>query len=237
MSKKKGISAKSVGEGVRVPGGYPLALPDPINEALERPISEYIYTLFAVATATLEPVKTWFGFRCKLEEVEAKQRAGRLLASIGESIKKWDTKLCETNAAYRSEKEKIKGEKQLSAVLFPGPIMGTVWRELEKAIDRRKTLRLLRIEHGAKLHKHIPEDYLAYLGTVDLPEPSLKREEEWWNVLWPLIKKNNPGLLLDLRTGKFSTRGIRLHARPAKFGPEFRSCLGTLLRLRDAGIL
>jgi hypothetical protein len=71
----------------------------------------------------------------------AKQWAGMMLASIGESIKKYDKKLGNVNAAYGEEQKKIRGEKQLGQVVVsPKPIMKTVQRELIKAEDRRRAL-------------------------------------------------------------------------------------------------
>jgi hypothetical protein len=71
----------------------------------------------------------------------AKQWAGMMLASIAASLGKYDKKLCETNAAYLQQKEKIVREKQLVQVIVsPKPIMETVRRELMKAEDRRRTL-------------------------------------------------------------------------------------------------
>jgi hypothetical protein len=55
--------------------------------------------------------------------------------------------------------------------------------------------------------------------------------------LWPLIKKNNPDLLVKLREGKFPTRGIRHHARWSSYRKEFRNFLRTLARIRDSGVL
>ena len=49
----------------------------------------------------------------------AKQWAGMMLASIAASLGKYDKKLCETNAAYLQQKEKIVREKQLVQIVAP----------------------------------------------------------------------------------------------------------------------
>jgi hypothetical protein len=50
-------------------------------------------------------------------------------------------------------------------------------------------------EQAARKEK-IPREYWA---VVKLPEFSVKSEPRWWGFLWPLIRKNNPGLLEKLR--------------------------------------
>ena len=171
-------------------------------------------------------------------ENAAKKWAGMMLASIGISIGKYDKKLCEINAGYREEKNKIRGEKQLAHVLFPKPVMETVQRELKKAEDHRRTLRRLEEVCGRTWRKSarrqdISEDYFPFMK---LAEFSFESEGLWWKFLWPLIKKNKPGLLTTLREGKIPTRGIRYHARWATYRKEFRNALRTLARLRSAGV-
>jgi hypothetical protein len=111
------------------------------REALDGPHLKLISTLLRLAT--LEPIKTWFGFTFIKGHRETKQWAGTMLASIGGSIGKYDKKLCKTNAAYLAEKNKILKEKQLVQVLFPKAIMETVWLELQKAERHQKSLLLL----------------------------------------------------------------------------------------------
>jgi hypothetical protein len=172
------------------------------------------------------------------KDSEAKQWAGMMLASIGASIKKYDKKLCEANAAYIQEQEKIVREKQLvQVVVSPKPIMEAVRRELMKAEERRRTLLRLKGVFG-RTWRHSEnlrdlEDYLPFVELPDFP----KRFALWWRALWPLIKENNPGLLDNLRTGKFPTRGIRHQSRWATYRPEFRNALATLARLRTVGVL
>ena len=168
----------------------------------------------------------------------AKQWAGMMLASIFASLGKYDKKLCEANAAYKQQKEKILGEKQfVQVVVSPKPIMETVRRELMKAEDRRRTLFRLK---GVSRRKWRQSESLQgledYLPFVDLPEFP-KCLGRWWRELWPLIKKNNPGLLEKLRGGKFPTRGIRHQSRWASYRNEFRNALNTLARLRGVGVL
>ena len=168
----------------------------------------------------------------------AKQWAGMMLASIAVGLKKYDKKLGEANAAYLQEKEKILREKQLGQVIVsPKPIMETVQRELTKAEERRRTLRLLKEVFGKtwKQSENLQglKDYLPFIKLPDFP----KCLGRWWRELWPLIKKNNPDLLEKLREGKFPTRGIRYQSRPSSYRNEFRNALHTLARLRSSGVL
>jgi hypothetical protein len=166
----------------------------------------------------------------------AKHWAGMILASIGISIEKYDKKLCEINAGYREEKNKIRREKQLAHVLFPKPVMETVQRELQKAEDHRRTLRRLKEVCGRTWRKSCQGISEVYFPFMKLAEFSLESEGLWWKCLWPLIKKNNPGLLTTLREGKIPTRGIRYHGRWASYRNEFHNALRTLARLRSAGV-
>ena len=114
--------------------------------------------------------------------------------------------------------------------------METVRRELMKAEDCRRTLLLLKGMFGRKWRQSENlqglEDYLPFVELPDFP----KRLGHWWRELWPVIKKNNPGLLEKLRAGKFPTRGIRHQSRWATYRPEFRKALRTLARLRSGGV-
>jgi hypothetical protein len=277
VSKKKGIKAKKVGEGERVPGGYPGIYPVGnevarqrargaghgfIFEVLERIKAgdievarternaldglgfEFITTLLGVARA--EEVKTWFGFAFKPGQRGVKEWAGRLLASIGCSIGKWDTKLCDTNAAYLSEKKKIEAEKQLAQVVVsPKPIMATVLRELQKALEQRRTLRWIAQEYREEWsqrtreerRQYVPEDYWDYLPTLELPDPSLESFGRWEKFLWSVFKKNNPDLLEKLRSGALSSRGIYREGGWKPYRKEFQSALRTVLRLLEEAVL
>jgi hypothetical protein len=173
------------------------------------------------------------------KESAAKRWAGTMLGSVFASLGKYDKKLCEANAAYKQEKEKILGEKQLVQVIVsPKPIMETVRRELMKAEESRRTLIRLKGVWGRKWRKQSKnlrnlKDYLPFVGLPAFPK-SLGR---WWRKLWPLIKKNNPGLLEKLRGGEFPTRGIRQGSRWATYRPEFRKAFCTLARLRKVEVL
>ena len=173
------------------------------------------------------------------KEGAARRWAGEMLASIFASLGKYDRKLCEVNTAYKREKEKILGEKQLVQVIVtPGPIMEAVRRELEKAKEARGTLIRLKGIFGRGWEKQLKndrdlKDYLGFEGLPDFP----KSPRRWWKLLWPLIKKNNPGLLEKLRRGKFSTRGIRRGARGTSYRPEFHQAFCTLARLRKKKVL
>jgi hypothetical protein len=166
--------------------------------------------------------------------------AGMMLASIGESIRKYDKKLCKINAGYREERKKIREEKQLAQIIVsPKPIMETVRRELKEAEDHRRTLRRLKqvcdeTWRGSADGMGI-SDYLPF---VDLPEFSLGAEALWWKPLWQLIMKKNRDLLTALQEGKILTRGIRRHAGWWEtYRDEFDNALHTLARLRSGGVL
>jgi hypothetical protein len=167
-----------------------------------------------------------------------KQWAGELLASIAASLGKYDGKLSKVNAAYLQGKKKIVREKQfVQVVVSPKPIMETTRRELKKAEDHRRTLLRLKGVCGRTWIQSANQQGIKdYLPFVKLPEFPGKLER-WWKVLWPLIKKNNPDLLSQLRGGKFSTRGVRYQARWASYRKEFSNALRTLARLRSGGVL
>jgi hypothetical protein len=205
---------------------------------------EFITMLLVVARA--EEVKTWSGFAFKPGERGVKEWAGRLLAGIGCSIGKWDTKLCDTNAAYLSEKKKIEAEKQLARVVVsPKPIMATVLRELTKAFERRRTLRWIAQEYRKEWRKstqeerrqYVPEDYWDYLPTFELPDLSLESFGRWEKFLWSVFKKNNPDLLEKLRSGALSSRGIYREGGWKPYRKEFQSALRTVLRLLEEAVL
>jgi hypothetical protein len=208
------------------------------REAMQWLLFAFIWRLLELAK--VEPVKTWFGLTFIKGQEEAKDWAGKILASIGASIGKRDKSLSKTNAAYLSEKDKINSAKQLVQVIgSPKPFMKRVQHELKQAENHRKTLLQLkgiRGEDWMDLAKflEIPEDYFPF---VELPEPSLRSESQWRECLWPVFKKNNPDLLQKLRGGKFPTLGIRHEARWAKYRKDFRQPLHTLLRLGSAGVL
>lgn len=71
----------------------------------------------------------------------------------------------------------------------------TVFRTLHKKEKQE------RFKQAAK-KAGIPEDYWR---TINLPPFSLKSEPEWWEFLWPLIKRNNPDLLGKLRSNASRT--------------------------------
>ena len=120
------------------------------REALQGLFSRFISRLLKLATLKLEPtkaVKTSFG--SSSHKRKAKAWAGKMLASIGETIRKHDTNLCKVNAGYRDEQKKIRGAKQLGQVIVsPKPIMETVQRELRRTEDHRQTLRQLQRNCG-----------------------------------------------------------------------------------------
>ncbi len=173
------------------------------------------------------------------QENKTKQWAGQMLANSFSSVLKHDKKLSETNNAYLAEKKKFSREKQLVQVLFPKPISEVVQRELKTAERYRRKLMLLKTAFRKRWKKaarrqNIPEEYFV---TVEWREFSQKSKAQWRELLWLLIKKNNPDLLQDLRDGKFPTLGIRRQARWASYRRECRRVLDTLARLRDSGIL
>jgi len=127
--------------------------------------------------------------------------------------------------------------------LFPKPITATVRRELRKAERYRNHLMRFKTafgeewkgavsRHNKDSRQRIPE---AYFDFAELEDFSLESEHKWWKLLWPIIKRNNPNLLLQLRDGKFPTRGVRYRARWASYRKEFRNALRTLARLRSDG--
>jgi hypothetical protein len=139
------------------------------------------------------------------KDANAKDWAGALLANISVRIEKYDKKLSEVNAVYCDEKKKI--GKLRTDVLFPKPIGAAVKRELRKAERYRKRLMYFKTGYGeewkAAVSRHNRQSRQkiteAYWPFAELLEFSVKSEPQWWKLLWPLLKKNNPDLLEKLR--------------------------------------
>ena len=168
----------------------------------------------------------------------AKRWAGMMLASIGESIKKYDKKLGKVNAAYGEEQKKIRGEKQLGQVVVsPKPIMKTVQRELIKAEDRRRTLLRLKGVCGRTWRRSENlqglEDYLPF---VELPEFP-KCLGQWWRELWPVIKKNNPVSWRSCERVNFRREEYVINLGGRLTVKSFVTPCDTLRRLRSGGVL
>jgi hypothetical protein len=197
----------------------------------------------ALETLLLRNVSRLLGLALGKKESDAKQWAGRLLASIARSIAKHDEErgkhakeLSKTNAGYLAEKAKI-GKLRVD-VVFPAPISKAVQQELRTAERYRSTLLLCRCvtAGGENLWKRIakrqrvPEEYF---GTVDLLDFSVESEPQWWKFLWPLIKKHVP-------QGSWYQRPPG-HQPRKRYSSDFqkagREHLQALARLRDAGIL
>jgi hypothetical protein len=203
MSKKKGISAKSVGEAVRVPGGYP-AVADSADEAAYEWQRSFVYGWFneklerlkgddvnaaRSARAALEPL--FLEFTALLDFAEAgrdeatKQWAGRLLANIWKRIEKHDEKLCAANPAYRQERARI-GSLRTDVLSPRSKITRIVQQELATAFKKRRRLLMLREEVKKAVKEHSGREWrkewrkvIAQLGDA-LPEeylPTLKLPE------------------------------------------------------------
>jgi hypothetical protein len=162
----------------------------------------------------------------------AKQWAGQLLASIFVTIEKHHKKLIKTNAAYLKEKKRL-GKLRIN-VLFPkSSTSKTVQGELKKAESHRKRLLLLKGTSGGRWKtvagkRRIPKKYFV---TVDLPEFSVKSEPQWWEFLWPLIRKKINIPKLDLRYKMARKRYASDSEKTA------RDHLKLLARRSDEGVL
>jgi hypothetical protein len=170
-------------------------------------------------------------------EGQGKEWAGESLAWMEDVLEKHTKKLEQVNSAYREMKEKIRNLKRRRDVVADPRVIGQiVQKELDLAELYRKRLRFYRRVFGdgweSEISTQIPREYWASEPLADFCEKSLPM---WWEFLWPLIKKNNPDLLVEFREGKFPTRGIRHHARWSSYRKEFRSHLRTLARLRKRG--
>jgi hypothetical protein len=173
------------------------------------------------------------------QDTIGKRCAGESLARVDDAVEKHRKTLSRVNSAYRETKAEIrKLKRRRDIVAAPGPIGKIVQKELATAeLYRGKLLfyrRLLGENWEWLVRTWIPSEYWVALKLPDFTEES---EPQWWKFLWPLIKKNNPGLLVELREGKFPTRGIRRHARWSSYRKEFRSHLRTLARLRSEEVL
>jgi hypothetical protein len=184
------------------------------------------------------------------QDTIGKRWAGESLARVDDAVEKHRKTLSRVNSTYRETKAKIRKLKlRRDIVAAPGPIGQIVQKELATAEYYRGALLSYRRLLGknrksfrtqivkpkqVEMYYKIPREYRR---TLKLPDFTEKSEPQWWEFLWPLIKKNNPDLLVELREGKFPTRGIRHHARWSSYRKEFRSHLRTLARLRKGAVL
>jgi hypothetical protein len=184
------------------------------------------------------------------QDTIGKRCAGESLARVDDAVEKHRKTLSRVNSAYRETKAEIRRLKlRRDIVAAPGPIGQIVQKELAIAEYYRERLLFYRRLLGknrksfrtqivkpkqVEMYYKIPREYRR---TLKLPDFTEESEPQWWEFLWPLIKKNNPDLLVELREGKFPTRGIRHRARWSSYRKEFRSHLRTLARLRSGGTL
>ena len=210
---------------------------------------EALEGLFLAFTSTL------LGLAKAGKDKTTKQWAGRLLASVGCSICKYDEKLCAANRSYREEKAKI-GELRLD-VLFPRKISRIVQRELKKAERMQRRLLVIKKVCGGQWRKTATRQRIpkAYWRTMQLDGFSGKSEPQWWKFLWPLIKKKiDVSKMSPLKQREYETYRVshnvrtgRTEASPGNKKNRKRyhsdlqkSCrdhFKTLARLRDSGTL
>ena len=191
-------------------------------------------TLSVLFCRCIEPL---IGIGSAQGDTIGKRWAGESLARVDVAVEKHRKTLGRANSTYRETKAKL-GKLRRDIVAAPGPIGQIVQRELATTELYRDALLFYRRALGENweslIATRIPREYWL---SVELPDLTEKSEPQWWKFLWPLIKKNNPDLLVKLRAGKFPTLGIRRHARWSTYRKEFRNHLRTLARLRKGGVL
>jgi hypothetical protein len=129
--------------------------------------------------------------------------AGESLMRVRVVIEKHNERLRRVNSAYRETEAKIRKLKlRRDIVADPGVIGQIVQKELATAERYRdellfyRRLRLLAKNRKSLIRTRISSEYWP---AMKLPEFSVKSEPQWWEFLWPLLKKNNPDLLEKLR--------------------------------------
>jgi hypothetical protein len=194
----------------------------------------------ALGAAFLGFTSTLLGLAAARKDKTSRQWAGRLLASIGCSIQKHDQKLSNANKAYRLEKEKF-GSLRVD-VLFPKRIGIVVQRELKKAERLRRRLLLFQKTCGRHWREVVKRQRLpkSYLPTIKLPEFSVESEPQWWEFLWPLIKKKidvSKMPPLKLREYELDSEKKTRKRYASDLQKACRDHLKSRARQRDAGVL
>jgi hypothetical protein len=181
------------------------------------------------ARKALEPVflklaSELLGLALVKNNTVTKQWAGRLLATIACSVRKYHKKLSKINSAYRQEKAKI--GKLRADVWFAEGVRRIAQRELKTAEDMRRRLLVLKQavkkDFGRKWKKEWPKVIQAwtdaqpsdvatthkrrlrprpqeYLPAMESSEFSGESEPKWWKFLWPRIRNKINVAKLDSR--------------------------------------
>ena len=247
---KKSVNAKRKSPSKRVPGGYP-QIADPKYRAAYEWQRNFVYGWFFEMLEKLKSDKAKAAHRA-IEALEGpflaitstlltlakggkdkitKQWAGRLLGSIGCSIGKYDKKLFAANRNYRKEKAKF-GELRLD-VLFPRRISRIVQRELRKAERMRRRLLVIKKVCGRQWTEVATRQRIlkAYWLTLKLPDFSEKSWPQWWEFLWPIIRKK-------INVAKLDSRYQMARKRYASDSDKTaRGHLKLLAHLRGKGVL
>jgi hypothetical protein len=166
------------------------------------------------------------------KEGAAKRWAGELLAIIGSRIAVEDRKLLKGNKGYGVCKRRI--GKKLGTLLYPkAPISQVVQVELSMAESVRDLLVVLDFTSDDwKREARVRGIRECYWPVMELPELSLKTEPKWWKFLWPLIRKNYPGLLQELRKESVANEKKGW----SRFRRQFRQHLQLLAERREKGV-
>jgi len=131
-----------------------------------------------------------------------KRWAGKSLAHVEVAIEKHRKTLGRVNSAYRKTEAKIRKLKlRRDIVAAPGPIGQIVQKELATAEYYRDALLFYRRLLGknrksfrtqivkpkqVEMYYKIPRKYRR---TLKLPDFSVRSEPQWWEFLWPFIRK------------------------------------------------
>jgi hypothetical protein len=175
--------------------------------------------------------------RIALDEKDsaAKQWAGELLANIGAHIEIEEEKLTKVNARYRDWRSNI--GKKLQTVLYPKAAISVVVQcELDVVESHRTLLQLLGPGDGWQQEAKRLRIRECYWPARKLPEFEVRTEPQWWELSWPMIKKNYPGLLTRLRNESHSNAALQNKARWSTFRRQFRQHLQLLARHRARGV-
>jgi hypothetical protein len=121
------------------------------------------------------------------QDTIGKRWAGESLARINDAVEKHEKTLSRVNSAYRETKVQKKPRRD---IVVPGPIGQIVQKELATAEYYRDELpfyrRLLGKNWKSLIPTPIPDEYWL---TLQLPDFTEESEPQWWEFLWPLIKK------------------------------------------------
>jgi hypothetical protein len=187
-------------------------------------------TLSALVSRCINPL---IGIASVEQDTIGKRWAGESLARVWIAVEKHTETLNKVNSAYRKTKAKM-GKHRRDIVAAPRPIGQIVQKELATAERYRhellfyRRLRLLGKNQNLLIKTQIPGEYRL---TLKLPDFSEKSWPEWWEFLWPIIRKK-------INVAKLDSRYEMARKRYASDSDKTaRGHLKLLAQLRSNGVL